>query len=229
MTMEYVRNWMLEFGVDLVCMLSSVFILVIYYAVHNKRVKRDPSYSIHVVNKLSRRIWVEHMMSGPGKEIIVVQTLRNYIMYPILMVSTAALLIIGTLTLSGQVEKISQSWHAANIIGSHSGGLWIIKVMFLLADFLIAFFSYTLAIRLANHVLFMLNIPREFQIAHAVLSPEHVADRLNQSGYLISIGIRAFMFSIPLVFWLFGPIYLVLSTAGIVVILSFIDRHQSGY
>jgi uncharacterized membrane protein len=227
--MEYIHNWMLEFGVDLACMLISIIILIVYYSVHNKRVKQDPTYSIHVVNKLSRRIWVEQMMAGPGKEIIVVQTLRNYIMYPILMVSTAALLIIGTLTLSGQVDKISQSWHAANIVGSHSSGLWIIKVMFLLADFLVAFFAYALSIRLSNHVLFMLNIPKEFQIEHKVLSPEHVADRLNQSGYLISIGIRAFMFSIPLVFWLFGPIYLALSTAGVVVILSFIDRHQSGY
>ncbi|MGV8933674.1 MAG: DUF599 domain-containing protein [Gallionellaceae bacterium] len=229
MTMESIHIWMLEFGADLGCMLISILMLLGYYARHHKRVKLNPSYSIHVVNKLARRIWVKNIMENSGKELVAVQTLRNYIMYPILMVSTAALLIIGTLTLSGQVDKISMSWHAANIVGSHASSLWMIKVMLLLADFLVAFFAYALSIRLANHVLFMLNIPMDAQAEHQVLSPEHVANRLNQSGYLISIGIRAFMFAIPLVFWLFGPLYLALSTAGVIVILSYIDRHDSGY
>jgi uncharacterized membrane protein len=39
---------------------------------------------------------------------------------------------------------------------------------------------------------------------------------------------RAFFFAIPLVFWLFGPVFLFLATVGLVAALNYIDRHQSG-
>lgn len=216
--------WIREFGADVAGMLTSIIILLIYYAVYRARARRDPSYSIHLVNDVARRKWVEGVMGDPDKAIMAVQTLRNFIMYPILMVSTASLLIIGTLTLSGQAEKLSHSWHAINMVGSHSAELWIIKVMSLLAIFIVAFFAYAMSIRLANHVLFMLNVPKELQDEKCVLSVALIADRLNQAGYLIALGMRAFILSIPLVFWLFGPIYLVLATLGVVAILSRIDR-----
>jgi uncharacterized membrane protein len=73
------------------------------------------------------------------------------------------------------------------------------------------------------------NTPKEFQEAHEVLSPEHVARRLNQAGQMTAIGLRSFFFAIPLVFWLFGPIFLLLATLGIILILSRLDRHQEGF
>jgi uncharacterized membrane protein len=148
-------NWLREFGADVGAVAFSVALVAAYYAKHRARVQRDPTYSIHFVNELTRRIWVQNVMGSQGKDVMAVQTLRNFIMYPILMVSTATLLIMGTLTLSGQTENIARSWHAFNTVGSHSAVLWIIKVMCLLADFLVAFFAYAMAIRLANHVLFM--------------------------------------------------------------------------
>lgn len=222
-------SWFQEFGADGIAVAFSVIAVITYYAVLRARVRRDPAYSIHFVNELARRIWVENVMSGSGKEIMAVQSLRNFIMVGILMTSTASLLIVGTLTLSGQAENISHSWHALNLVGSHSAGLWIVKVMCLLADFLIAFFAYAMAIRLATHVLFMLNVPMEAQTEHAVLSAEHVARRLNQAGYMMAVGMRAFFFAIPLVFWLFGPVFLAAATAGVVAIVSRLDQHQAGF
>jgi uncharacterized membrane protein len=167
-------------------------------------------------------------MSNPGKDVMAVQTLRNFIMVGILMVSTTTLLIIGTLTLSGQAENISRTWHALDLVGSHAAELWLVKVMCLLADFLVSFFAYVMAVRLANHVLFMVNVPKEYQDMHEVLSPRHVARRLNRAGHMIAIGMRALFFSIPLVFWLFGPVFLLAATAGVIVIFSRIDRHEAG-
>lgn len=217
-----------EFRTDFACVTLSLIVVLAYYALHAKRVRADPSYSIHYVNSITRRAWVEHVMTSAGKDIMAVQTLRNYIMNSILMVSTTSLLIVGTLTLSGQTESISRSWHAISLGGSHAAELWIIKIMCLLADFMVAFFSYAMSIRLANHVLFMLNIPKEIHSAQESLSPAAVAARLNRSGQMIAIGMRAYFFSIPLVFWLFGPIYMVLATIGIVVILSRLDRQRNG-
>ena len=209
-------------------MACSAIVVAAYYVRHRARVRLAPTYSIHYVNELARRIWVENVMKYPAKDVMAVQTLRNFIMVGILMVTTTTLLLMGTLTLSGQSDTISKSWHALSFIGSHSAELWIIKVMCLLADFLIAFFSYVMAIRLANHVLFMVNIPKEDQDVHEALSPAHTAERLNRAGRLMAIGTRSLFFAIPLVFWLFGPVFLLAATVGVVVILSRLDRHRQG-
>lgn len=218
--------WLREFGSDIVAVMLSGLMVLGYYLLLLVRTRRNPHYSIIAVNALARRLWVRNVMANPGKDVMAVQTLRNFIMVGTMMASTASLLIIGTLTLSGQEENITRSWHVLGYYGSHAPELWIVKVMCLLADFLFAFFSYAMAIRLANQVLFMLNVPRQEQETNPALSPENVADRLNQAGSMIAIGMRAFLFAIPLVFWLFGPVFLVMATMGLVATLARIDRHR---
>lgn len=132
------------------------------------------------------------------------------------------MLIIGTLTLSGQAESIGRSWHVLNPAGSHAAEIWIIKVLALLLDFIIAFFAFAMAVRLINHVVFMINVPEHD--AHRALSPRNVAHRLNRAGNLFAVGMRAFFFAVPLVFWLFGPAFLALATAGLVMALYHLDR-----
>jgi len=78
---------------------------------------------------------------------------------------------------------------------------------------------------LANHVVFMINVP-EFETHHN-LSPESVARRLHRSGTMFSIGMRAFLFSIPLVFWLFGPYFLLAASIGLIIALYRLDRSES--
>jgi uncharacterized membrane protein len=164
-------------------------------------------------------------MRNPAKDIMAVQTLRNFIMGASLMASTATLLIIGTLTLSGQAESISRSWHVLNVGGTHAAELWIFKVVCLLVDFIVAFFAFVMAVRLVNQVVFMVTLPMEPD-AHPSLSVESVAKRLNRAGDLFAIGMRAFFYAVPLVFWLFGPIFLVVATAGLVLTLHRLDRSE---
>ena len=228
MNTAMVLGWLREFGADLFGAAASVAIVVTHYIRHRAHVRENPTYSIHFVNALTRRAWVEGAMSLPGRDVMAVQTLRNFIMVGILMVSTTTLLLMGTLTLSSQVDSISRSWHALNVLGSHAAGLWIFKVMCLLAVFLVAFFAYAIAVRLANHVVFMLNVPTEFRQAQFELSPMHVANRLNLAGQMMAVGLRALFFAIPLVFWLFGPVFLLAATVGVILIMARLDRHEQG-
>jgi uncharacterized membrane protein len=220
-------KWLQEFSADGLAFIGSLLMVLGYYAHLRSHARQDPGYSIHTVNALARRLWTENVMTNPGREIMAVQTLRNFIMVSIMMASTASVLIIGTLTLSGQAENIAGSWHVLGVFGSHSPGLWIFKVLCLLLDFIIAFFSYAMSMRLATHVLFMLNVPRDMYLAHPELSPQLVANRLIQAGGMIAIGMRAFLFAIPLVFWLFGPEFLFLATIGIVISLARLDHNES--
>lgn len=219
-------SWLREVGPDLAAAAGSALLVGAYYLYHRRRVRRDPTYSIHHVNDTARRLWIEHVMANPAKDVMAVQTLRNFIMVGILMVSTATLLIIGTLTLSGQADSLARSWHAVNVLGPPSAELWIVKLLCLLADFVVAFFAFTMSIRLANHVLFQMNLPRDAQAADPALSPEAVAQRLNRAGRMVTVGIRALFFAVPLVFWLFGPAFLIAATAGLVVTLNRLDRNR---
>jgi len=190
------------------------------------KVREDPTYTIHGVHELARRLWVANIMRNPAKcGVMGVQTLRNWIMGSTLMASTAAILIIGTLTLSGQAENITRSWHVLSMGSTASAELWIIKVMALLVTFIVAFFAFAMSVRLANHVVFMINVP-DFE-THSNLSPESVARRLHRSGTMFSIGMRAFLFAIPLVFWLFGPYFLLTASAGLIIALYRLDRSES--
>lgn len=211
-----------DFETDVMAFAISAAIVAAYYGFLNMKVRTNPTYTIHGVNALARSLWVEHIMRTPSKDIMAVQTMRNFIMGSSLMASTAALLIIGTLTLSGQAENIAQSWHVLSLKGSFSTELWIIKVMFLLLDFIVAFFAFAMSVRLANHVVFMVNVPEHG--AHHNLSPRAVARRLHRAGNMFAVGMRAFFFAVPLVFWLFGPYFLMLSSVGLVVALYHLDR-----
>jgi uncharacterized membrane protein len=212
------------YGSDLAAFTASLLLVGIYYLLLWRKVRQDPHYTIHGVNELARTLWVANVMRHPSRDVMAVQTLRNFIMGAALMASTATLLILGTLTLSGQAESIARSWHVLNIGGTHAAELWIVKVLCLLADFIVAFFSFAMAVRLANHVVFMINVPETD--AHYLLSPQAVARRLNRAGTLFAIGMRAFFFAVPLVFWLFGPLFLVVATGVLVMALQRLDRSE---
>ena len=214
-----------EFEMDIVALALSVLSVVAYYLFLSMKVRENPTYTIHGVHELARRLWVANIMRNPAQGIMGVQTLRNWIMGSTLMASTAAILIIGTLTLSGQAESITRSWHALSMTSSHAAELWIVKVMALLITFIVAFFAFAMSVRLANHVVFMINVP-EYE-AHHNLSPESVARRLHRSGTMFSIGMRAFLFAIPLVFWLFGPYFLLAASIGLIIALYRLDRSES--
>ncbi|HZV53995.1 MAG TPA: DUF599 domain-containing protein [Rhodocyclaceae bacterium] len=213
-----------EFGPDLAAVTASALLVGIYYLFLWRKVRKEPTYTIHGVNEIARAVWVANVMANPTKDIMAVQTLRNFIMGATLMASTATFLIVGTLTLSGQAENISRSWHVLNAVGSHAAELWIIKVLCLLVDFIVAFFAFAMAVRLVNHVVFMINIPD--RDAHLALTPANVARRLNRAGNLFAVGMRAFFFAVPLVFWLFGPALLVIATVGLVLTLHRLDRSE---
>jgi len=219
-----IGHWLKEFGSDIAAFSLSICFVVLYYVWLRFKVIADSTYTIHGVNQIARSLWVANVMNNPAKDVMAVQTLRNFIMGASLMASTATLLIIGTLTLSGQAESISRSWHILNIGGTHAAELWIFKVLCLLIAFIFAFFAFLMAVRLVNHVVFMINAPGAD--AHHNLTPDAVAKRLNRAGNMFAAGTRAFFFAVPLVFWLFGPAFLVVATIGLVITLVQIDRSE---
>jgi uncharacterized membrane protein len=207
---------------DLIGAGSTLLLVAGYYLFLRRKLAADPFYTIQAVTAVARAAWVESVMNSAEKDVLAVQTLRNSIMGATFLSSTAVLLIIGILTLSGQSVNLGSTWHSFDTLGSTRAELWLTKLLLLLLDMLVAFFSFAQAIRLFHHVGYMINVPLTME--HRVLSPQHVALHLNRAGAFYAIGMRAYYLAVPLVFWLFDPYLMLLSTIVMLPILYFLDR-----
>jgi len=213
--------WLSTFGNDLVSFALSVALLLAYHGYLHFKVQKNRAYTVQAVNVMARTAWVVTVMRE-GKDILAVQTLRNSTMAATFLASTSVLLIIGVLTLSGQADKLEGTWHALNVVGAKHPELWLAKLLLLLLDLFVAFFSFSMSIRIYNHVGYMINVP--LALNHRVISPDHVAVHLNRAGNYYSIGMRAYYFSVPIVFWLFGPHLMLGATALLIAVLYHLDR-----
>jgi uncharacterized membrane protein len=216
--------WIENYRVDLGYFFASVVLLVIYHRYLAYQTRKHPTYTVQALNRLARTAWVDMIMRQEGKEILAIQTLRNSTMAATFLASTAVLFIIGVLSLSGQGDKLEGTWHALNI-GSNHSELWLTKLLLLLLDLFCAFFSFAMAVRVFNHVGYLVNVP--LALGHKMICPAHVAVHLNRAGRFYSLGMRAFYFTVPLVFWLFGPHLMLAATIGLIVVLYYLDRAPS--
>jgi uncharacterized membrane protein len=95
------------------------------------------------------------------------------------------------------------------------------KLLPLVVDFFWAFFAFSLAIRMYNHVGYLINSTAG---GRKTPTPAYVATLLNRGGWYYSIGMRSYYMSVPLVFWLFGPWYMLAASIGLITVLYHVDR-----
>ena len=206
--------------VDIGCLALSIALVLGYYAYLRLQLKRDPHYSVHAVNTLARTRWVEAVMASGKMDVLAVQTLRNSVMASSFMASTAILLMVGTLTLGG-TEKAAELWRALNI-GATDPRFATVKLVLLLADFFLAFFCFSMAVRFFNHVGYLINVPVNRDLE--ALAPARIAAHLNRAGRCYTTGTLAFFFCVPLVLWFFGPQFMLAATGALVAGLYYLDR-----
>jgi uncharacterized membrane protein len=205
-----------EYTSDALALIGCAALIAGYQLHLHKLARRNPSAVLRSVATTARTAWVESMMadssSAPSVNngILAVQTLRNSTMAASFMASTSILLMVGVLTLTSQGPALKESWHYLNLSGALSQELWMFKVLSLLLLLFFAFFSFTNNIRILNHVGYMINIHND--PGKSSFSPRQIAGELNRGGHFYSIGMRAFYYLVPLVFWLFGPLYMVGAT-----------------
>ena len=202
---------------DLVAAVFSVGIIAGYHILLRMRVRRNPDYTIQALLNKGRSAWVERMMNDK-EGILAVQTLRNTIMGATFFASTAVALIVGTITLSVQGERLQQTWNTLSPIGPMDEHLWLMKLLVLLTDMLVAFVCFAQAIRLFSHVGVLIAVPA------TTMRPHLVARLFIQGGRYHTRGMRCYYFAAPMLFWLFGPLLLVLSSCVLVVVLHFLDK-----
>lgn len=205
---------------DLASLLLAVAFFTAYFVTVRLRLRRQPNYTVQAVNRAARTHWAARIAANSGSAILAVQTLRNGIMASTFLASTAVLLVIGTLTLINYGGNADTSWHLFNLMGAGESGVWLVKILLLLGDFVVAFFSFALSLRLLVHAGYHVMPDAERTEAGA----RHLGRLLNRSALYYTIGMRAYIAAVPLVFALFGPLFTLAAALGSILLLSRLDR-----
>ena len=211
--MEWLRH--IEFGLSPVALL----LLIVYHVNLYRKVKNDPMSTSMGLADHTREMWVQTIMSQ-GKDILAVQTLRNWTMAATFLASTAILIALGVFNLAVTTDRQSEVSTLISHLGSEHPALWLAKLLLLGADFMYAFFNFTLAVRYFNHTGFMINLPTE----NTEIEVEDVVVILDRGGIHYTLGLRGYYLAIPLALWLFGPIWLVGGTLFLILSLYRLDR-----
>jgi uncharacterized membrane protein len=199
---------------------ASFLILAIYHVQWIYRIYRHPmSTSVGITNHL-RGHWVESIMAE-RRDILAVQTLRNWTMAASFLASTGILICLGLLSVAASPQKMAEITPSLNELVREHRVLWLFKLMVLILDFFFIFFSFCLAIRYLNHINFMINVPSN--LAHKI-TPEYITEILNHGMMHYTMGMRGYYFSVLLFLWLFGPIWMLLGTIVMTAVLYHLDR-----
>jgi uncharacterized membrane protein len=212
----------LERMIDFIAALGSLALILAYHFFLSLRIKRDPLFTVHALNKLAREAWVDTIMRNEKPDVLAVQTLRNSVMASSFMASTAILLMVGALSTAGAAEHPGSAVHALNLTGATNAQVTAWKLLCLLVDFFVAFFCFAMAVRFYNHVGYLIGIPA--QRAQSAISPALVTAYLDRAGVFYLLGMRSFFYSVPLVFWMFGPLFMIVATVVLICALYPLDR-----
>jgi hypothetical protein len=179
---------------------------------------RRPQRMARYAHARMRSEWAALLSDRPGFEIVAVQTLRNSLMSATISASTAALGLMGTITLAGgtMLESMSQ------LRGEAGLQLRTVLEVLLMLSLFASYVCSAMAMRYYNHAGFVMSMPAQSE-------PRRALDPLAQyyverAGLLYSWGLRFFLMIAPLIAGIVNPLAMPLMTAGLVFVLWVFDR-----
>lgn len=169
-----------------------------------------------------REDWFEAVSTQKGSEVLGVQTLRNSLMSATMLASTAALGLMGTVTLAA--PSLHASFSAGPGIASISPRL-VLELVLLVLLFA-SLVSTLMAVRYYNHAGFIVGIPVE----SAARKRWHAAGvrYLRQAGLLYGVGLRQLVLVVPVVAAILWPAAGPVAAVIVAGVLFSFDRFSSG-
>lgn len=207
---------------NIISFIVSCVLVLAYYLYLGRKSRRAPGSRVHALNAKIRARWVHRVMSSGKMDILAIQTLRNSLMAANFMATTAVLLIIGILNLSDKIGTWAQESQFSWLANSVSADLWYLKIVLLVLDYAVAFYCFSTSIRFFNHVGYMINLGCDIQIEETIF--KQTCAYLNRAGSYYMYGTRAFFFSLPVIMWFFGPIFLIPATVALIAGLAVLDK-----
>lgn len=175
---------------------------------------RHPTRIARSAHAYMRASWVDALSRQPGFEIVAVQALRNSLMSATIAASTAALALMGTVSLaSGTLDAA---------MFDSTPPLRVVLEILLMATLFASYVCSAMSMRYFSHAGFVMSMP--------VAAPERPAltpmarEYVKRAGLLYSWALRFFLIIAPLVVGIVRPLGMPFMTVALVVALWFFDR-----
>lgn len=208
-------SWVAAFG--------TVTVLVLYEVSLAVAQRQRPDRVARTAHANLRADWFEAVSTQKGSEILAVQTLRNALMSSSMMASTAALGLMGTVTLAAP-SLHAEFGNAASGLPSFTARLAM--ELILLALLFASLVSSVMAVRYYNHAGFVGGMPVESQ-ARNLWTPAGKA-YVRKAGVLYSWGLRQLVLVAPVVAFILHPVAGPVAAIVVCGVLFSLDRFQPG-
>jgi hypothetical protein len=192
--------------------------LVLYEALLMLLQWRRPERLARVRHADMREDWFVSVSRQKGSEVLAVQALRNSMMSATMLASTAALALMGTITL------VAPSLHSGvgPIQGASTLDARLVLELLLLALLCASLVSAVMAVRFYNHAGFIGGMPvdSETRIRWSKAGVRYV----RRAGILYGIGLRQLVLVVPVVAAILLPAAGPFAAIGVVGVLYCFDR-----
>jgi hypothetical protein len=164
-----------------------------------------------------RQAWFEAVSAQKGSEILAVQTLRNSLMSATMLASTAALALMGTVTLAApSLHAIAESVPATPLVTPR-----LVLELVLLGLLCASLVSTVMAVRFYNHASFIGAIPVDSEARKRWNAAGSAYVR--KAGLLYSVGLRHLILVVPVVAAILWPIAGPVTAVAVVAALVALD------
>ena len=191
--------------------LSSILLLGSYELLVWRAGRRNAGATARTAHRLMRAEWVRTLSEQHGSELLAVQTLRNSLMSATINASTAALGLMGSLSL--MASRGAPSWELTSAL--------IIRVLLALTLFA-AYVTSAFAMRYYHHAGFLMSLP--VGSAARQMRVEQTISYVSRAGVLYSWSLRCFLFVAPTAGGLLNPLSMPFLTLGLLFVLTLFDR-----
>ena len=179
--------------------------------------RKSPHATARSAHALLRSEWVEALSDQAGSEILAVQTLRNSLMSATIAASTAALALMGALSLIA-----SMAARFMGLPGAQPLSVRLVLELMLIASLLASYVCSAMAMRYFNHAGFAMSLP--VGSARRKQREPMATDYVRRAGLLYSWGLRFFLFVAPLVAGMISPYAMPFAAVALVFVLRMFDR-----
>lgn len=202
---------------------GTLIIVLAYEALQWLPGRRTPDTLSRAAHARLRAEWLHALASQPGSEILAVQTLRNSLMSSTLTASTAALGLMGTVTLIGAPMLTAAVNHLPGEPFAFTPRLLL--ELALMATLFAALACSTMAVRYYNHASFIGALP--VGSAERARWQDTGVTYLRRAGVLYSWGLRGLLMVAPLVAGIAHPLAGPIAALALVVVLVGFDRFSA--
>lgn len=179
--------------------------------------RRNPGSTALGIAHAVRERWVRVVIEE-RRDILAVQTLRNWTMAATFLASTAMLIGLGILNVAMTTPKLAEMSYVLNALGSRSEVLWMVKLTLLSLTCFATFLNFALAIRYYNHAAFMLTLPAGQEGMSTAEASVH------RGAVQYHMGMRGYYVLIPLALWLVGPLWFLGGAVILTLVMRRMDR-----